>query len=198
MGRSTRCGFSTRSLFERAYPGRGRTTHVRAAVGCPPRNTSDGVTRAPGRRHERPESPWVINGWRRPEGPHVKRHRARRPSAWFRVVRLVLRHARAAWPDECCGLLAVDPRGRIWTVPGENEAAHPRVQFSLAPAAFFRAAARGLEPVGVYHSHVDAPRLRSNLDRPPWPGARMRIVVLRGGRIERGSQPQATARCTRS
>jgi hypothetical protein len=151
-----------------------------------------------GRRPERTECSWVIDEGRRPEGTQVKRHRARRPSAWFRVVRLVFRHARAAWPDECCGLLAVDARGRTWTVPGENQAAHPRVQFSLAPAAFFRAAARGLEPVGVYHSHVDAPRLRSTLDRPLWPGARTRIVALRGGRLQRGSQPQATARCTRS
>jgi len=135
--------------------------------------------------------------WMR-SGLHLMRRRTRRPSAWFRVVRLICRHARATWPDECCGLLAVDTRGRIWVVPGENLADRPRVQFALAPAAFFRAAKRGLEPVGLYHSHVDAPGLRSMLDQSPWPGARTRLVSMRGGRVQGGRPVQATARCTRS
>jgi proteasome lid subunit RPN8/RPN11 len=81
--------------------------------------------------------------------------RGRMPAAWFALARRMVAHARAAWPNECCGLIARDARGRSTTIRARNTSKYRRFSYSLDPAAFFWAAQRGLEPVGVYHSHVE-------------------------------------------
>jgi len=113
-----------------------------------------------------------------------RRGRARLPGRWFALQRSVTAHARAAWPNECCGLLARDARGRTFAVRSRNISDCQRFSYTLDPASFFQAACRGLEPSGVYHSHVEADARPSRLDRAPWSGARALIVPC-PGRVSR-------------
>jgi proteasome lid subunit RPN8/RPN11 len=69
----------------------------------------------------------------------------------------VVSHARAAAPDECCGLLLGTDASIDQAVPAANIAAAPRSRFLIDPKdhidARRAARARGLEVVGFYHSH---------------------------------------------
>jgi proteasome lid subunit RPN8/RPN11 len=81
-----------------------------------------------------------------------------------------------AYPDECCGLLlgrdeADGTRALLEALPGENarEAGERRRRFVIEADDFLRgelsARARGLDVVGIYHSHPDHPALPSEYDR---------------------------------
>ncbi len=98
-----------------------------------------------------------------------------------------------AYPDECCGFLLGrydNPRLATELAPAENErtdAAHHR--YLISPEAYLRAEidaeARGLEIVGVYHSHPDAPAEPSEFDRRhALPGLSYVIVSVRQRRAE--------------
>lgn len=69
----------------------------------------------------------------------------------------MLEHARAAAPDEACGLLYGDPATVAAAEPARNVAAHPQRNFEIEPAALLRAhreaRATGRQVVGWYHSH---------------------------------------------
>lgn len=67
------------------------------------------------------------------------------------------RHARAAWPQECCGLVA-GKDGRATSIyPLRNVAADPAVAYEAAPEDLFaaqrRMRAKGEALLGIYHSH---------------------------------------------
>ncbi|HEX6038510.1 M67 family metallopeptidase [Longimicrobium sp.] len=100
-------------------------------------------------------------------------------------------HARAAYPEECCGALlgppprdADAPRAVARVVPVPNAAADGRGGRFLIPAAAVRAlegeAARGgLAVLGFYHSHPDGRPHPSRTDREAaWPWYSYLIVAV--------------------
>lgn len=95
-------------------------------------------------------------------------------------------HARATYPEECCGLLldAPDARGAAAAVlEAENRHSESRHGFELAPEPVAGALARerrgGQSVVGVYHSHPDAEARPSASDeRDAWPGWSYLIVPV--------------------
>jgi proteasome lid subunit RPN8/RPN11 len=90
------------------------------------------------------------------------------------ALRERLRHwARQGYPHECCGLLlgtAADGAVRVEEVTTARNLNTERAQdrFELDPQDFLRADAlareRGLEVVGVWHTHPDHPALPSATD----------------------------------
>ena len=97
----------------------------------------------------------------------------------------VIAHARAAAPDECCGLLlgagdsieAAHRAGNLEPSPSRF-LLDPRDHF----AAIHAARARGLEVLGIYHSHPGAPATPSTRDlaEAAYPEYAYLIVSLRG------------------
>jgi len=99
------------------------------------------------------------------------------------LVRNLRGFAEGAYPEECCGfLLSTDGDGRaaarcriVDAEPAPNEAeGERRRRFAIAPgelrAAEERAARRGREVRGFYHSHPDHPARPSQIDQDhAWP-----------------------------
>jgi len=95
---------------------------------------------------------------------------------WQRMVD----HARAAYPDECCGAmlgsLANGSKRVTVALPLENISHGPRQsRYELRPedllAADREARSRGLDLVGIYHSHPDCGAYFSETDLKnscPW------------------------------
>jgi proteasome lid subunit RPN8/RPN11 len=82
----------------------------------------------------------------------------------------LLAHARAAAPDECCGLLIGRPRASIDTaLRARNRARLRRTRYLIDPrdhfAALRLARERGAEVVGFYHSHPASEPAPSARDR---------------------------------
>lgn len=75
------------------------------------------------------------------------------------VIEAIRRQARAALPDECCGLmLATEETGRVDAIlPAANVAQTPRSRFEVDPAVLIAAhraeRAGGPKILGCYHSH---------------------------------------------
>lgn len=101
----------------------------------------------------------------------------------------ILRQARAAAPVECCGVLGGRREGdahRVEVVhPCRNVAPRPRWEYLAHPQdqldAFLDIEdARGLEVLGVYHSHPQGPPGPSPVDaaRAAYPGASYLVVWL--------------------
>ena len=105
-------------------------------------------------------------------------------------VEQMIREARAAAPDECCGILTgrrerervmvstLEPAANVWD--GDR-----RSRFLLEPRTHLRVQrecrAAGLEIVGFYHSHPDSPPVPSLFDREmAWPDHAYVIVSLSG------------------
>ncbi|HET6344426.1 MAG TPA: M67 family metallopeptidase, partial [Myxococcota bacterium] len=84
-------------------------------------------------------------------------------------------HAARAYPEECCGLmLGADDDGSQRRVVDVLEVANVKDEartrrYLMAPAALLAAektaSGRGLEVVGIYHSHPDHPSQPSEFDR---------------------------------
>jgi proteasome lid subunit RPN8/RPN11 len=73
----------------------------------------------------------------------------------------IIAHARAASPDECCGLIGGVNDGQVQTIyPTRNIAADPTVSYESAPEDLFAAQRkmreRGEELIAIYHSHPRA------------------------------------------
>ncbi len=91
------------------------------------------------------------------------------------AVEAIRRHAREAYPFECCGAL-VGRDGVIdeaWPLPNVT-AEGPRRRFLVSPEDYRRAEARardrGVDLVGFYHSHPDHPARPSAYDlEHAWP-----------------------------
>lgn len=110
--------------------------------------------------------------------------------AWY----VMSSHARATCPEECCGALLG------WKCPGWKlgREALPLVNaapggrehgYRLEPAeiceADRRARKRGLEVVGIYHSHPQGGASFSETDREnAWPWLSFVVLSMAGGRIE--------------
>lgn len=100
-------------------------------------------------------------------------------------------HGAETYPHECCGaLLGRDgegPREVLDLLPLPNRRNDsPRNRFELAPEdvllAEKRARATGLELIGWYHSHPDAPARPSEFDRAhAWPWYSYIILSVREG-----------------
>jgi proteasome lid subunit RPN8/RPN11 len=104
----------------------------------------------------------------------------------------ILRHCQEAYPLECCGLLVGTAEGELRVALEAPRAANleterPADRYTLDPNAFVEAdrdaRARGLDVVGIYHSHPDHPSRPSTLDlERAWEGYSYLIVeVTRGG-----------------
>ena len=81
----------------------------------------------------------------------------------------IVREARNAAPEECCGLL-IGTEDRIDEArPARNAAEQPTTRFLIDPRDHFEAIraarSRGLEVVGFYHSHPRSPAVPSETDR---------------------------------
>jgi len=94
---------------------------------------------------------------------------------------LIIRaHGQTDYPHECCGFLIgrqTDDATAVTRVlpAGNTRNDSPRNRFEIDPAELFRvdraARAEGLNVVGFYHSHPDAPARPSEYDREhAWPG----------------------------
>jgi proteasome lid subunit RPN8/RPN11 len=93
--------------------------------------------------------------------------------------REMLAHAEATYPNECCGVMlgAVDELKQVrLAVPLDNVAAgSQRARYELAPEDLIRAErearTRGLDVIGIYHSHPDCEAYFSETDLKnscPW------------------------------
>lgn len=104
--------------------------------------------------------------------------RVRVPSA---ALQEILAHARATWPDECCGLLLGNGTSIARVHRARNVAQSPRRRYVVAPADHFialRAArADGLEIVGAYHSHPNRTAEPSATDLADAPGTTWLHVI---------------------
>jgi proteasome lid subunit RPN8/RPN11 len=101
-------------------------------------------------------------------------------------------HAAEAFPDECCGIMggsATDGVKHVQAVVrlpnGRVDSPHNRY---FAPAEAIRRVeadlrARGLEVIGFYHSHPNAPAEPSayDLEQATWPWLSYLIVSVREG-----------------
>ncbi len=118
------------------------------------------------------------------------------------VLHEVCRHARDAFPEECCGLIVGDHRERFreaWPCHNEMTQRHGRDPVSyprdnrrayfMRPTDYQRiqaeSEARGLQVTAVYHSHVDTAATLSELDLEsalhplfPFPDAAQLVVAL--------------------
>lgn len=98
-------------------------------------------------------------------------------------VEVMVAHAREAFPDECCGLLAGRGNRVERLYPGTNIDRSP-FTYRLDPQEqlrFFKEMDDlGLELVGIYHSHTQAPAYPSRTDvaRALYPDAVYVIVGL--------------------
>lgn len=111
------------------------------------------------------------------------------------VLDAIRRRLEAAYPDEACGPLlgvvdgevrVVDQLGVANRRAADGAAAR---RYLIGPAdvrdATRAAAARGLDVVGVYHSHPDVPPHPSPYDRElAWPSFEYLIVSVRVGRAD--------------
>lgn len=101
----------------------------------------------------------------------------------------IKRHVEAGYPNEVCGLLI----GRGSTAEAFMEAKNLNVErardrYELDPLSFKNAdefaRSRGLEIIGIYHSHPDHPPLPSETDRTrAWHGWIYLIVSVESGKV---------------
>ena len=108
------------------------------------------------------------------------------------VVDAIRAHGEQGYPHEVCGLLlghAAD-RSATETFPLENERVDSRHnRYSVSGDSMFRAerhaAKSGLDVVGYYHSHPNAPARPSgyDLDHATWPGLSYPIVSVVDGKV---------------
>lgn len=104
------------------------------------------------------------------------------------------RHAEAAYPEECCGVLIgrplSDQHGHLveQVLPARNDREEGRDRrFVISPeivlAAHKQARAKGREVIGYYHSHPDHPARPSAHDREhARPGVSYLIVSVERGK----------------
>lgn len=84
------------------------------------------------------------------------------------VVDRIVAHARAAAPDECCGMLIGGAHGVESSASARNIADPPRTRFLIDPKdhldALRAARRRGLDVIGFYHSHPHSAAVPSATD----------------------------------
>ena len=116
-----------------------------------------------------------------------------------KILSEMLAHASSTYPEECCGLLLggfeneakvkrVQESKRMENVFQKEERYH---RYTIDPKEFLaaetNAESRGLEVVGIYHSHPNAPARPSLFDRDrAWPTLAYVVIEVRD------SKPVAT------
>ncbi|WP_340619614.1 C40 family peptidase [Xenorhabdus siamensis] len=78
------------------------------------------------------------------------------------ITQSILNHAKAEYPNECCGLVIQNGRKQQY-IPCRNTAPSPTEQFSIHPADYANAEETGTV-VAIVHSHPDATTQPSQLD----------------------------------
>ena len=110
-----------------------------------------------------------------------------------RLIEAMLQAARAAMPEECCGLLVGRGNHVTRLVPANNVHEAPRRFFTIDPAAQFatlrdlRPAGGGEEVIGHYHSHPDGPAAPSPRDLAEAFDAQAIWIVIDPSRGELGA-----------
>lgn len=93
------------------------------------------------------------------------------------IYEAMVAHSRFTYPEEACGLLAADDRGRLRMVYCLTNADHSAVSYTIEPTEHFRALqhaeSHGWELVGAFHSHPESPAWPSTTDvrraaEPEW------------------------------
>jgi len=107
------------------------------------------------------------------------------------ILQQIRRHGVETYPYECCGFMlgtVEDGSHRILEVCGQtNERTESQEKRFLISSAQFKAAEsyarkKGLQLVGIYHSHPDSPARPSDYDRDhAWPWFSYIIVSVREG-----------------
>ena len=101
-------------------------------------------------------------------------------------------YACGAYPQECCGMLLGNGEAQsveaIYPAQNKSAEAYQGVQFLIDPMELYRAEkaadARGMQVVGIYHSHPDHPACFSEKDETYMiPGLLYYIVSVAGGAI---------------
>ncbi|MEI2618593.1 MAG: M67 family metallopeptidase [Thermomicrobiales bacterium] len=104
-------------------------------------------------------------------------------------------HGEQTYPDECCGvLLGCDGEGqrvieRLLPIDNQWDAGERRRRFLITPEDMLRAERearrQGLNILGFYHSHPDAPARPSEFDREhAWPWYTYLIASVRDGKFD--------------
>jgi proteasome lid subunit RPN8/RPN11 len=99
------------------------------------------------------------------------------------VADAIVRHAREDYPNECCGLFAVDDDAVSKLYPAEN-IHHSPLRFEIDGLFVMRTndeIERRGSGLGLYHSHTKSPAYPSQTDvnfAELWPGAIWLIVSL--------------------
>jgi proteasome lid subunit RPN8/RPN11 len=99
------------------------------------------------------------------------------------------RHAEAGYPNEVCGVMLGSAGTTTEVVPATNtrtDSAHDR--YLIDPLAYMKierdADKRGLQVLGIYHSHPDCPARPSQFDLDnAWPNFSYLIISLAGGKV---------------
>ncbi len=109
-----------------------------------------------------------------------------------RLLQEIHTHGERAYPEEGAGLLLGRVEGErkitleILGLRNEREGAARRNRYLLSPEDYMHgedeAAARGLEVLGIFHSHPDHPNRPSEFDREwAWPWFSYLITSVHGG-----------------
>lgn len=110
-------------------------------------------------------------------------------------VEAIRSHGEETFPNECCGFMLGKANGDLRNVAElmraendrEDEAKYNR--FLITPDAFMRgekaAREKGLDIIGFYHSHPDAPARPSQYDLDhAWPWYSYVIVSIKAGKAD--------------
>jgi proteasome lid subunit RPN8/RPN11 len=122
-------------------------------------------------------------------------HAATRASPVFLpddLAATIARHGEATYPDECCGiLLGHDTDGqrtveKLLEIDNQWDEIERRRRFLIQPGDLLRAEREarrdGLDVLGFYHSHPDAPARPSEFDREhAWPWYTYLIASIEQG-----------------
>jgi proteasome lid subunit RPN8/RPN11 len=110
-----------------------------------------------------------------------------------RALAAMTEHARASYPEECCGALFARTEGEardvLRAVPAGNARETERARrYLIGPDTLqeleAQAAETGLEVVGFYHSHPDHPAEPSAFDvEHAWPWYSYIILPVSGGDV---------------
>jgi len=104
-------------------------------------------------------------------------------------------HGESTYPDECCGVLLGREDGseraieRLLPIDNQWDADERRRRFLITPEDMLRAERearrQGLDVLGFYHSHPDAPARPSDFDREhAWPFYTYLIASVRNGSFD--------------
>ena len=104
----------------------------------------------------------------------------------------IIKHAESGYPNEVCGVLI----GREWRITNFKEcrnlnAERARDRYELDPLSFKEAddwaRSKGMEILGIYHSHPDHPSRPSEFDRErAWPNWAYIILSINNGKYNDG------------